>query len=390
MKCERCGNQLDDTDLFCPKCGKAVFEEYMDDDDIWDEYDREPKAEPEEEPEAELELSKTVQPEQPSKTKDAEESPNEEDNKQEETAKMPQIPKEEPKQKRQTEAKKAERKTNKKTNEKADKTTNKNTTEASGKKSPVGLICACILMVCLLIGVLWGMLTVKQMDKEQATTSTADNSQEQENQASNSTDTTKAEETTKPEEAEESKTKEDESKTEEQEQQPEAKPEEVEQKKQDYFVMVDKDSVDFSQYTKLAVTNAEQSSMSSSDNYDYSANSAVDGDITSSWQEGVDGLGEGTGIKLSLDGTHKIRYIVLYLGNWRSDEMWQKNARPAKLSINLGENQAKDVEFSDEKKAFCLSFDEPVEASFVSLYIEAGYAGSKWNDNCISEVELYE
>ena len=30
--------------MFCPKCGKAVFEEYMDDDDIWDEYDREPKV----------------------------------------------------------------------------------------------------------------------------------------------------------------------------------------------------------------------------------------------------------------------------------------------------------------------------------------------------------
>ena len=70
--------------------------------------------------------------------------------------------------------------------------------------------------------------------------------------------------------------------------------------------------------------------------------------------------------------------------------MWQKNARPAKLSINLGDNQAKDVEFSDEKKAFCLFFDEPVEASFVSLYIQAGYAGAKWNDNCISEVEFYE
>ena len=243
MKCERCGNQLDDTDLFCQKCGKAVFEEYMDDDDIWDEYDREPKV---------------------------------------------------------------------------------------GSKEKLEI------------------------------------------------------------EAEEAEQKENETKTEEQEQQPEAKPEEVEQKKQDYFVMADKEGIDFSQYTRLAVANAEQSSMASSGNYDYSAKSAADGDITSSWQEGVEGLGEGTGIKLSLDGTHKIRYIVLYLGNWRSDEMWQKNARPAKLSINLGDNQAKDVEFSDEKKAFCLSFDEPVEASFVSLYIQAGYAGAKWNDNCISEVEFYE
>lgn len=377
MKCERCGNQLDDTDLFCPKCGKAVFEEYMDDDDIWDEYDREPKVEPEEK----LEISKEFQPESVSKTKETKESLKE-GNKQEKAAKMPQIPKEESKPKRKTEAKKADKKIN--------KTTSKKTEEMSGKKSPVGLICACILMVCLLIGVLWGMLTVRQMEKEQGTKTTADNSQEQENQASVSTDNTKTEETTKPDEAEESKPKENETKTEEQEQQPEAKPEEVEPKKQDYFVMADKESIDFNQYTKLAVANAEQSSMASSGNYDYSAKSAADGDITSSWQEGVEGLGEGTGIKLSLDGTHKIRYIVLYLGNWRSDEMWQKNARPAKLSINLGDNQAKDVEFSDEKKAFCLSFDEPVEASFVSLYIQAGYAGAKWNDNCISEVEFYE
>ena len=89
MKCERCGNQLDDTDLFCQKCGKAVFEEYMDDDDIWDEYDREPKVKPEEK----LEISKEIQPEKESKTENTKESPREV-NKQEEPEKMPQIQKE--------------------------------------------------------------------------------------------------------------------------------------------------------------------------------------------------------------------------------------------------------------------------------------------------------
>lgn len=356
MKCERCGNQLDDTDLFCQKCGKAVFEEYMDDDDIWEEYDREPpKKKTKAQKKSEIVEEKTK-----------------EEIKEEKTEPKQQIveqpePKKEP-QKNKTLSKESSPK----------------------KKSPLGLICACVLIVCLLVGVLWGALTVKQMDvkEKEETKTTLKNNQEQENQSSSSSENTKTEETVKPEETKEEETKTEETKPEEQEEVTEAKPEEV--KKQDYFVMVDKDGIDFNQFTKLAVTNAEQSSMASSDSYDYSANSAVDGDITSSWQEGVDGLGEGTGIKLTLDGTHKIRYMVLYLGNWRSDEMWQKNARPAKLSINLGDNQAKDVEFSDEKKAFCLSFDEPVEASFVSLYIEAGYAGSKWNDNCISEVELYE
>ena len=98
MKCERCGNQLDDTDLFCQKCGKAVFEEYMDDDDIWDEYDREPKVGSKEK----LEISKEIQPEKASKVEETKESPKEE-NKQEEAAKMTQIPKEESKPKRKTE-----------------------------------------------------------------------------------------------------------------------------------------------------------------------------------------------------------------------------------------------------------------------------------------------
>lgn len=46
MKCERCGHELDNDDLFCSKCGKAVFEEYMDEDDIWEFYksDEELKA----------------------------------------------------------------------------------------------------------------------------------------------------------------------------------------------------------------------------------------------------------------------------------------------------------------------------------------------------------
>lgn len=360
MKCERCGNQLDDTDLFCQKCGKAVFEEYMDDDDIWEEYDREPPKK------KTKELKKTKIVEETTKEETKEEVKEEKTEPKQQIVEQPELKKEPQK----------------------NKTLSK---ESSPKnKSPLGLICVCVLIVCLLVGVLWGALTVKQMDKkeQEETKTTLKNNQEQENQSSSSSENTKTEETVKPEETKEEETKPEETKPEEQEQVTEAKPEEV--KKQDYFVMVDKDSIDFNQVTKLAVTNAEQSSMASSDSYDYSANSAIDGDITSSWQEGVDGLGEGTGIKLTLDGTHKIRYMVLYLGNWRSDEMWQKNARPAKLSINLGDNQAKDVEFSDEKKAFCLSFDEPVEASFVSLYIEAGYAGSKWNDNCISEVELYE
>lgn len=172
-----------------------------------------------------------------------------------------------------------------------------------------------------------------------------------------------------------------------------AEPQEEEPKeepKQEYFKLVNADEIDFSKYQKLSVASTEENSVKESESYDYSAKSAVDGDVSTSWQENEEGAGEGKGFQMTLDEPHKIRYVVLHLGNWRSDQLWDYNARPKTLTIQVGDQQVKDVEFSNEKKKFCLSFDEPVEASYISLYIKEAYEGSRWQDNCISEVELYE
>lgn len=163
-----------------------------------------------------------------------------------------------------------------------------------------------------------------------------------------------------------------------------------EEPKQEYFKLVNADEIDFSKYQKLPAASTEENSVKESESYDYSAKSAVDGDVSTSWQENEEGAGEGKGFQVTLDGAHKIRYVVLHLGNWRSDQLWDYNARPKTLTIQVGDQQVKDVEFSNEKKKFCLSFDEPVEASYISLYIKEAYEGSRWQDNCISEVELYE
>ena len=163
-----------------------------------------------------------------------------------------------------------------------------------------------------------------------------------------------------------------------------------EELKQEYIKLVNADEIDFSKYQKLPVASTEENSVKESESYDYSAKSAVDGDVSTSWQENEEGVGEGKGFQMTLDGAHRIRYVVLHLGNWRSDQLWDYNARPKTLTIQVGDQQVKDVEFSNEKKKFCLSFDEPVEASYISLYIKEAYEGSRWQDNCISEVELYE
>ncbi|MFR4897024.1 MAG: discoidin domain-containing protein [Blautia hansenii] len=232
------------------------------------------------------------------------------------------------------------------------------------------LLAVLFLLLCLTAGIFLSLRKMKEMEQ-------------QEKEYYQQLDSAANTENTKQKEASEENTQ-------KASEEPAAAEDKKETKKEEYFKLVSAEDVDFSKYKKIQPTSTEENSVKQSDSYDYSAKSAIDGDTASSWQENEDGSGEGKGIKLTLDGNHKIRYIVLYLGNWRSDELWDYNSRPKELTIQVGETQKKDVKFSDEKKKFCLSFDEPVDASFVSLYIKSVYEGSRWQDTCISEIELYE
>ena len=147
---------------------------------------------------------------------------------------------------------------------------------------------------------------------------------------------------------------------------------------------------DLSQNTKLQPASAQADSQKQSEEEDYSGSRLIDGDQTTSWQEGEDGTGEGKGVTISLDGSYQVRYLVLYLGNWKSDELWRYNARPQSLAIQVGEAEEEILEFPNEKKVFYLALQEPVEASEIKIRIQSSYEGERWEDNCISEIEVYE
>ena len=147
---------------------------------------------------------------------------------------------------------------------------------------------------------------------------------------------------------------------------------------------------DLSQNTKLQPASAQADSQKQSEEEDYSGSRLIDGDQATSWQEGEEGTGEGKGVTISLDGSHQVRYLVLYLGNWKSDELWRYNARPQSLAIQVGEAEEEILEFPNEKKVFYLALQEPVEASEIKIRIQSSYAGERWEDNCISEIEVYE
>ena len=506
MKCERCGKELSDIDLYCQRCGKAVFPEYMDEDDVWAFYKSdeelleilkeegveelpeslkktnipdvtEPALEEtrEEAPEEEIleqeeEIAEEIQEEaseesenqeESGETKEQEEITEEPENLEEEHPEELETSKEEIAEESQEESgKAAEEEEVSETEEKEAEDTENFSKEPERKiedsieepetesfeeaellqeapleeasqeetlqtekaenreaealeedawdfdeeedeeeedSAPVltpqmkkarrwkWLGITVFLIACLGLGIYFGLNRMREMENQEK--------QYYENLKKSSQEPVQTPEEQPKEPAEdasaETQTPAEEPKEEPKEETPKEEPPKEEAKKE-YFKLVNPDEIDFSQYTKIQPASTEENSVKESESYDYSSKSVVDGDITTSWQENEDGTGEGKGFQLNLDGVHKIRYMVLHLGNWRSDQLWDYNARPKTLTIQVGDQQKKDVEFPNEKKRFCLSFEEPVEAAYVSAYIKEAYEGSRWNDNCISEIELYE
>lgn len=511
MKCERCGKELSDIDLYCQRCGKAVFPEYMDEDDVWafyksdeelieilkeegveelpeslkktnipdvtepaleetrEEAPEEEILEQEEEPVSE-EIAEEIQEEASEESENQEESgePKEQEeiteepeNLEEEHPEELETSKEEIAEESQEESGKAAEEEEVSETEEKEAEDTENFSEEPERKiedsiegpetesveeaellqeapleeasqeetlqtekaenreaealeedawdfdeeeeeeeedsAPVltpqmkkarrwkWLGITVFLIACLGLGIYFGLNRMKEMENQEK--------QYYENLKKSSQEPVQTPEEQPKEPAEdasaETQTPAEEPKEEPKEETPKEEPPKEEAKKE-YFKLVNPDEIDFSQYTKIQPASTEENSVKESESYDYSSKSVVDGDVTTSWQENEEGAGEGKGFQLNLDGVHKIRYMVLHLGNWRSDQLWDYNARPKTLTIQVGDQQKKDVEFPNEKKKFCLSFEEPVEAAYVSAYIKEAYEGSRWNDNCISEIELYE
>ena len=407
MKCDRCGKEIPDTDLYCGRCGKAVFPEYMDEDDRWAYYKTDEeleeilKAEQEgkeaepakpvkitrfpkekenvEEPVQEEVLQTEEEPEEV-KTEVAEETEEAKIEAEEEAEAAPEL-NAEPQTEYQEEGEQAvleeisEDASQEEENvweedlfEDEEEEDEKPPLSPEGKKKrwKITALITLFLLLCLGIGIALGMKRMKDLDRQEK------EYYEKLHKEVVHKDTPSSETEKEMDEEEKEDTSNEET--------PEQKS----------FQLVNPEEIDFSQYQKITPVSAEQNSIKESATYDYSAKSAIDGDSSTSWQENEEGTGETTGIQINLDGNHKVRYLVLYLGNWRSDQLWEYSARPKTLTIQIGDSQTKDVEFSDEKKKFCLSFDEPIDASYISMYIADSYEGSRWNDNGISEVEIYE
>lgn len=144
--------------------------------------------------------------------------------------------------------------------------------------------------------------------------------------------------------------------------------------------------------SKIEIVSAESSSVIAQSGHTNTAYQAYDGDLSTSWQEGVDGPGLGSWLYYKFDGSHFISDIVFYLGIWRETDgkdYYHDNYRPKEIQISAGDLRW-DISFEDDKQPQVVHFSEPIPAEDISLTILDVYNTNRYEDMGIAEIVAYE
>lgn len=131
----------------------------------------------------------------------------------------------------------------------------------------------------------------------------------------------------------------------------------------------------------------------------YKALNAFDGDLNTCWAEGVDGNGVGESIifNSSPHDNFNLEEIKIFPGYGKSEKLFYKNSRIKKMEIILYfQPNIKTIRTS--KESITVAFKDvpefkiiPIQKNLVSIIkfkILEVYEGSKWQDTCISEIEV--
>ncbi len=140
----------------------------------------------------------------------------------------------------------------------------------------------------------------------------------------------------------------------------------------------------------------------SQDGQTYEPDHLIDDLYDTAWIEGKNDLGIGESVTLRFDRIENITRLLIYNGFLNSKYRYGINGKVTKLQVEFDDGTSKTISvetmtvpedkvpFSkDEMHPTELILDHPITASEVKLTILDAVAGTKYDDVCISEIELY-
>lgn len=141
--------------------------------------------------------------------------------------------------------------------------------------------------------------------------------------------------------------------------------------------------------TMSAVASVTATSSLSEYNMTHSPDRLCDGNLSQAWVEGGAGQGIGEGVTFEFDGVYQVSGFVIYAGYQKSADLYQKNSRPAQLTVSLPGGSEEVYFLEDMFGGQNISLNSPVTTDEITFTIRSVYPGSKYEDTVISELSLY-
>lgn len=142
------------------------------------------------------------------------------------------------------------------------------------------------------------------------------------------------------------------------------------------------------QLTQRSFTSAAATSYLSDKQYgDFPPSYAIDGRTDTSWQEGVEGLGEGESITLWFDGPTSVSVLRIFPGYTMDEAAYRLNGRPCELRFAFSTGESCTIVLADSFGGKDLALSRAVTTTYVKITILSVYdSESRWKDTAISEV----
>lgn len=149
---------------------------------------------------------------------------------------------------------------------------------------------------------------------------------------------------------------------------------------------------------RAAITTIDASSALVSGTTTFGPANAFDGNTSTAWCEGVDGLGLGETLMVSLRSATEIARIEIDAGFYKDDRTLNNNGRPRKITISSDRGWTREVRFAHQpNREHTLPkvnvppsrIDDLGPATTLTFRLDEADAGRVTEDVCISRIVLY-
>ena len=153
------------------------------------------------------------------------------------------------------------------------------------------------------------------------------------------------------------------------------------------LVMYDEEKL--SGMKKVTITDAGASShLVSNSGLAYSVDFSYDGDLSTSWQDGEYGYGEGSSLYYQFIEPSKVRYICIFSGSGESVDKFHQNGRLKEVTLTL-DGVGYNLILGDNPAYQMIRVDGDLTCDSAALTINGVYEGSKYEDTCVAEIAFY-